>query len=114
MSRPYSSFTGKRKPLAPFSAKRLAEHDKRQEISDAVKERDNDRCRAIGLIPGHQCSGGRHAHEIDKRSRKPGSHLWDNLDGYLWLCDGANGWVEDWPIEAQALGLSRWSWEHGE
>ena len=54
------------------------------------------------------CYGPVHGHEILKRSR--GGSITD-MENVVLLCNFHNGWIEDFPKESHALGLSRHAWE---
>lgn len=66
-------------------------------------ERDGYLCALVALKPGHRCAGPLTPHHLKKASAG-GSYTADNL---VSLCAYANGWVEDEPREARALGLVR-------
>jgi hypothetical protein len=54
-----------------------------------------------------ECFGSVHGHEILKRSRagRTNANLL-NMDKVVLLCHHHNGWVENFPIEANELGLA--------
>jgi len=54
------------------------------------------------------CYGPVHGHEILKRSR--GGSITD-MQNVVLLCNFHNGWIEDFPKEAHAMGLSKHAWE---
>ena len=53
-------------------------------------------------------AGPVNGHEVLKRSR--GGSITD-MENVVLLCDWHNGWVEDNPREAHAMGLALHSWE---
>jgi hypothetical protein len=99
----------KRAPIKPVSDKRRAERVERAAIVERVLERADGRCFARSLGTGVACVGALSVHEVSKRSRKPGCHL-DESDCVA-LCWLHQGWVEDHPLEAHALGLAKHAWE---
>ena len=124
MSRPFTTFGNKpRKPLAPFSAKRLAEHDRRAEVVQIVRERDSW-CRLnprsvhyprvqIDALMHHGvlfplCGGNLDVHEPLTRARG-GNYL--DPDDCVLLCRQHHDWVHDHPRAAEKLGLLRHSWD---
>lgn len=101
--------TLKRSILAPASQKTKDERPQRQAVIALVHERDDEQCQAAELVPSVPCSGRLDVHEIYTRARFPGSHLHPDL--CVCLCRGHHCYVTTHPVEAQALGLVKWSWE---
>lgn len=99
-----------------MSDKRRAVNAERKEILERhFGPRENWRCcfhRYLrGLRVGDEilrCYGPVNGHELLKRSR--GGSILDVTNITL-LCQFHNGWVEDNPKEAEALGLAKHSWE---
>ena len=94
----------KRKSLRKMSADRKARVPERRAVVQSVTESQNWVCGGIGVLEDHVCSGPLVGHEPLKRSQ--GGDYCDPGD-VLVVCQGLNGWVEDNPTRAMALGLSR-------
>lgn len=103
----YSSFTKPRKPLAPFSAKRLSEHERREQVRKEVLERDRV-CRLSLHVRTGICGGPLDVHEPKTRARG-GNYL--DPDECVLLCRKHHDWVHDHPTEATELGLLIASWD---
>lgn len=88
-----------RKRLRPISDKRRDTFAERDRIRAEVFERDDYRCRLTAI--GTPCFGPLTPHHVRKASAG-GSYSPDNL---LSACAHHNGWIEDHPIAAAALGL---------
>ena len=100
----YSSFTKPRKPLAPFSAKRLRRSAELDESRNVVRRRAHGRCEA--RLDG--CRGwGLHAHHVSPRSHGV-DHSPENL---LWVCGPCHAHIHDHPEESYDLGLLVHSWD---
>lgn len=86
----------------PAQSRRVtAAQPQRRKVRTEVFERDGYVCALVRLKQGHRCLGGLTPHHLRKASAG-GSYTADNL---LTLCAFGNGWVEDNPAEARALGL---------
>lgn len=88
-------------PIKYASDKRRAEAESRSKIRETVFERDQ-RCVLADLLPSHRCFGDDTPHHVLKASRG-GPYSEANM---VQLCASANTWVEDYPTEAESLGLS--------
>ena len=107
----------KRSRLRPVSKKREAENVERKVLmEEKFGPRDGWRCSLFEFIGqeafGRYCGDAKHhgavnGHELLKRSR--GGSIVDMKN--VILCDCHNGWVEDHPGYAIALGLARHSWD---
>ena len=90
----------RRRPIRPVSERRQAARDAAEPVVQAVFDRDHG-CvahRAPGTPP---CRGRVTPHHLRKEGQ---GGLW-SLDNLVTLCQGHNGWVEDQPDAAHALGL---------
>lgn len=67
--------------------------------SQAVRQRDDHRCRRCGK----RDEKNNHAHHVAPRSRRPDLKL--NLDNGITVCFDCHNWIHANPIEAEALGL---------
>jgi hypothetical protein len=117
VSLPYSSFTGQRKPLPPFSEKRLRGMRRRTQVNRIVRERDKVcRLNPRSLFYPHgaetydlpACGGPLDPHEPKTRGRG-GDYLDENE--VVLLCRDHHDWCHDHPLEATDLGLLVHSWE---
>lgn len=121
MTRPFTTFGNKpRKPLAPFSAKRLREHGRRAEVVQIVRERDQwcrlnprsvhyPRVQVDALqadLP--YCAGQLDVHEVLTRARG-GNYL--DPDECVLVCRHHHDWIDTHQMEAHALGMLRHSWD---
>ena len=61
----------------------------------------------LGPVIGTPCFGEVNGHELLKRSRSGKDSNLTDVSGQMRACEHHNGWVEMWPIEAEALGLSK-------
>ena len=103
----------KRSPLRPVSPRRRALNAERRRLLEARYGKRNswrcfvkDRPQMLALMG--PCFGPVDGHETLKRSR--GGSIVD-LDIIVMLCAHHNGWVEDNPQTAHALGLADHGWE---
>lgn len=97
-----------RSRIKPVSARRAAQTEQRRDVVAAVLERDK-RCMARAYGAPGQCMGALVAHEVVKRSQMRDAHL--DVENCLAVCWFHNGWIEDHPPDAKALGLVRSNWE---
>lgn len=100
----------RRAPLARVSSKRRSEAQERRDVNAEVIARDGGCVPRLRGAPG-ACFGPLAAHEVLKRSAG-GSHL--DPRNCVAACSFHNGWIEDNPKAARALGLVRSSWEREE
>jgi len=102
----------KRTTLKPMSDKRkLVNQQRREAMLEAFGPREKWVCMGQNKMP-HKCFGGINGHEIKSRSRagRTDENLLD-MTGIITICDWLNGWIEDYPREAHALGLAKHAWE---
>ena len=111
----YSTLRRSTKPMRKVSDKRLAREAARDECRKIVFARDKNRCQfsvrlaeyvheygMLDLPNGSQrCFGPLHLHEPAHRRNVDIA----DPDECMVLCDGHNGWCEDHPLIAEALGL---------
>lgn len=90
--------------LPARSRKVEADLPRRRKVRAAVFERDGNVCLMVALKPGHVCHGTPLTVHHLKKASQGGTYTEDNL---VTLCAYANGFVEDYPAEARALGLVR-------
>ena len=95
--------------LARQSTRRQAEAPARRAIRDDTLAAAGHRCSAAALVPEIRCAGPLDVDEITPRGVRPGAHL-DRAQTQA-LCREHHDWKHAHPIEAQARGLRRWSWE---
>lgn len=67
--------------------------------SQAVRQRDDHRCRRCGK----RDEKNNHAHHIAPRSRRP--DLKRDLDNGITVCMECHNWIHANPVEAETLGL---------
>jgi hypothetical protein len=95
----------KRTRVNPVSRKRQAKNAERKRLMlERFGPQEEWRC----LLADPQCFGAVNGHELLKRSR--GGSITD-MDNVVLLCNYHNTWVEDYPEEANKMGLSKHSWE---
>ena len=90
--------------MRAVSKKRARENRQHRAIREAVFERDHHRCQFSkhnGLQYAVGCFGPLTVHHLKKASAG-GSYSEDNL---VTLCAFHNSWIEDWPLQAETLGL---------
>lgn len=93
------------KPLPAKSAKRVKEDRVRAKVVAGIRAKIGNVCQLRPII-GTPCHGGPediHGHEVLKTSRG-GSRV--DATNILLACNYHNGWVEDYPDDAEALGIS--------
>lgn len=108
----------KRSPLKPVSEKRKALNRERKELMEqAFGPRDTWKCQwgtairfAAVAVPASMmpCHGDINGHEVLKRSR--GGSITD-MTNVLTLCNYHNDLIEQEPLMAEHLGLSKHAWE---
>lgn len=96
------------KPLQRESARRRGERDRRAEVREETKARAGWRCEAATLVPEVACSGPLDVDEVIPRGVRPGGHL--EAAHTQALCRAHHDWKGLHPVEAEARGLRRWSW----
>lgn len=95
--------------IAPVSSRRKGQASARRAVVAEVVARDGGRCvPAFRGAPG-ACSGPLTAHELTKRSQMRDAHL--DASNCVASCWFHNGWIEDHPADARALGLVVSAWE---
>lgn len=102
----------KRTQLKPVSDHRREVNKQRKEALVArFGPREKWVCSVSHLIPT-KCFGDVNGHEILSRARagRTDKNLLDT-DGIILVCNHHNSWIEDFPAEAHALGLTKHSWE---
>jgi len=112
----------KRSRVNPVSQERLFDNASRKRLlEEAFGPQDEWECKfstflGVAVVEGVDtsswklaaCYGPVHGHEILKRSR--GGSITD-MQNVVLLCNFHNGWIEDFPKEAHAMGLSKHAWE---
>ena len=98
--------------MKPISDNRRAENAEREErMVEAFGPREDWHCaiwgHPVALVMG-PCFGPVNGHEIVKRSQ--GGSIVDT-DNIVLLCNRHNDWVEDHPVEAKKIRLSRSAWD---
>jgi hypothetical protein len=93
----------RRSRLAPRSAKRIGEADRRREVIEEVIERDGHWCKAANLVPEVACGGPLDADEWELRSARPGGHL--DPSNVQILCRRHHDWKHREVLEAARRGL---------
>ena len=91
----------RRSPLAAVSQKRQAEQTLRDEVWAAVLLRDQHCLLAGRVADAGRCRGRLTPHHL-RKAGQGGRWVPNNI---VVLCAGHNGWVEDYPRTAWALGL---------
>ncbi len=97
----FSTFTGPRTPLAKFGRRARKQQPGRRKAMAVVHKRSDHWCEL--RIPGVCTGRSQGGHELEKRSA--GGAV-DDVANLKDACNACNGWVEDHPIEAQAMGFS--------
>lgn len=88
-----------------MSKRRLSQTEQRRDVVAYVVARDHHCCvPKLRGAPGN-CYGPLTAHELVKRSQRRDAHL--DHENCVAACWGHNGWIEDNPAAARALGLVR-------
>lgn len=67
--------------------------------SQAVRDRDDHRCRRCGK----RDEKNNHAHHVAPRSRRP--DLKSDKNNGITVCPDCHNWIHSHPVEAEALGL---------
>jgi len=102
----------KRTALKPVSDKRRAVNALRREAMEAhFGKRETWKCQ-VGELWGTPCFGAVNGHEILSRSRagRTDANLLD-MSGIILACNHHNSEIENYPIKAHELGLTKHSWE---
>lgn len=81
--------------------------DARRDAVAAVHARDRY-CQAERLVPQVACGGPLDVHEVKPRSQGGDP---TNPDHAILCCRRHHEWIGDYPREAHAVGLRKWSWE---
>lgn len=88
-----------------MSLKKFGERPWECRFHDFTTANDADLMHRVAELGGLNCHGEVNRHEIIKASAWRAGRL--DPDNVTTLCNFHNGWVEDHPIEARKLGLSK-------
>lgn len=99
----------RRKPIAPYSARRESERERRAALVELVFRRDAHACVAKSKVPEVRCSQRLDPHEIIPRSAWAHGYL--VIDNVITVCGAHHHWIDNHPKLAHAAGLHGYSWE---
>lgn len=105
----------KRTPIRRESEKRAGERREREQVAARARARDRG-CVVERMVPDglpgpwdEPCGGPLDAHEVIPRSAWPGGHL--VLDNVRTVCRQHHRWVDNYPDDAERVGLHGRSWQ---